>query len=157
MICYQPVPGTDWSLAIVSPDSDVLHNYHKLSFIVLPLFFFGLIIIVLLSQHIVARAIRPLDKLVRQTQSIALGNYEVYIPHSQRQDVVGRLQNSFASMLESLNFHMGSIRYTADVAKSRNEELAQATRMAEEAERQKTLSIRYLMRYNQSTDLCRLR
>ena len=139
MICYQPVPGTDWSLAIVSPDSDVLHSYHKLNFIVLPLFFFGLIIIVLLSQHIVARAIRPLDKLVRQTQSIALGNYEVYIPHSQRQDVVGRLQNSFASMLESLNFHMGSIRYTADVAKSRNEELVQATRMAEEAERQKTL------------------
>jgi len=36
---------------------------------------------------------------------------EVYIPRTTRTDVIGRLQNSFASMLESLNFHMGSVRY----------------------------------------------
>ena len=139
LVCYQPVSGTDWSLAIVCPDSDILHNYHELSYIVLPLFFVGLLVIVLFSRFVVARAIRPLGKLAKQTQRIAAGNYEVYIPHSRRKDVVGRLQNSFATMLESLNFHMGSIRYMADVAKKRNEELAQATRMAEEADRQKTL------------------
>jgi signal transduction histidine kinase len=140
-VCYRPVPGTTWSLAIVCPDSDIMKGYHKLNIIMMPLLVAGLFIILLFSRRAVSHAIRPLDRLLEQTQSIASGNYEVYIPHTRREDAVGRLQNSFAAMLQSLNFHMGSIRYTADVAKSRNEELTRATRMAEEADRQKTTFI----------------
>lgn len=44
-------------------------------------------------------------------------------------------------MLESLNFHMGSIRYTAGQAEQRNAELAQATKLAKEAVQQKTVFI----------------
>jgi signal transduction histidine kinase len=66
---------------------------------------------------------------------------EVHIPKSQRLDVIGRLQNSFATMFRYLNFHMGSVRYTTEQTKLRNEELEQATRMAKEADKQKTIFI----------------
>lgn len=41
-------------------------------------------------------------------------------------------------LLMSLIFHMDSVRYTYDQARQRNEELVEATRLAKEADRQKT-------------------
>lgn len=141
VVCYQPVLGTKWSLAIVCPDSDVLAGYYRLTYIVVPLLVIGLLVILLLCHRAVTVSIRPLNQLLDKTQTIASGNLEVYIPKSQRLDVIGRLQNSFATMLRYLNFHMGSVRYTTEQTKLRNEELERATRMAKEADKQKTIFI----------------
>ena len=137
IVCYQPVPGTNWSLALVCPDSDILGGYHKLSYIIIPLLIGGLIVILLLCHRAVKHSISPLYMLLGRTQSIADGNMEVHIPQSHREDVVGRLQNSFASMLQSLNFHMGIVRHSARQTEKRNEELAKTTQVAEEADKQK--------------------
>ena len=141
LVCYQPLPNTEWSLALVSPDSDVLAGYHRQTYIIAPLLIIGLILILILCHRTVAHAIRPINVLLDKTQSIADGNMEVHIPRSEREDAVGRLQNSFATMLQSLNFHMGSVRYTTEQARLRNEELAKATRLVEVADRQKTAFI----------------
>lgn len=141
LVCYQPVPGTTWSLAIVCPDSDMLAGYHKFSYIIIPLLAIGLLIIILLCHKFVTDAIAPINQLQVKTQQIAAGNMEIHIPRSPREDVVGRLQNSFATMLQSLNFHMGSVRYTAEQSRQRNLELVQTTRMAREADRLKTAFI----------------
>jgi signal transduction histidine kinase len=141
VVCYQPVLGTKWSLAIVCPDSDVLAGYYRLTYIVVPLLVIGLLVFLLLCHRAVTVSIRPLNQLLDKTQTIASGNMEVYIPKSQRLDVIGRLQNSFATMFRYLNFHIGSVRYTTEQAKLRNEELERATRMAKEADKQKTIFI----------------
>ena len=141
LVSYQPVPGTDWSLAIVCPDRDVLAGYDKLTYIIGPLLFIGLIIILVLCNRVVAHAISPLNGLLEKTQSIAAGNMEVHIGSTPREDAIGQLQNSFASMLSSLNFHMGSVRYISQQTKERNEELEKATRLVEEADKQKTAFI----------------
>lgn len=141
VVCYQPVLGTKWSLAIVCPDSDVLAGYYRLTYIVVPLLVIGLLVILLLCHRAITVSIRPLNQLLDKTQTIASGNMEVYIPESQRLDVIGRLQNSFATMLRYLNFHMGSVRYTTEQTKLRNEELERATRMAKEADKQKAIFI----------------
>ncbi len=141
LVTYQPVPGTPWSLALVCPDRDIMEGYHQQTYIIVPLLIVGLLFILLLCHHSVNHAIRPLNELLVKTQTIASGNMEVYIPRSEREDAVGSLQNSFASMLQRLNFHMGSVRYTTQLAQQRYEELAEATRLAEEADRQKTTFI----------------
>lgn len=141
LVTYHPVPGTSWSMALVCPDSDIMANYHQQTYILMPLLLFGLVFILLLCHHSVAHSIRPLQTLLEKTQSIATGNMEIHIPHSQRVDAVGSLQNSFASMLQRLNFHMGVVRYTTALAQRRYEELAEATRLAEEADQQKNAFI----------------
>ena len=141
LVCYQPVPGTKWSLGIVCPDSDVLAGYYRLTYIVIPLLVIGLLLILILCHRAVTHAMRPLNQLVDKTQVIASGNMEVHIPKSQRLDVIGRLQNSFATMLRALNFHMGSVRYTTEQTRLRNEELERATLLAKEADKQKTTFI----------------
>lgn len=140
-VCYQPVPGTPWSLAIVCPDSDILKGYRKQTYILGPLLILGLIAILLFCYRAVAQSIRPLNLLLEKTQSIAAGDMDIYIRHTARADVVGQLQNSFATMLQSLQFHMGSVRYTTDQTQRRNEELLHVTRLAWEAEKQKTAFI----------------
>ncbi len=141
LVCYQPVPGTSWSLALICPDRDILHHYHRLTYIVLALLAIGLVAILLLSRRAVAQATKPIRELLEKTQIIASGNYEVHIRKSTRYDAVGHLQNSFAVMLRSLNFHMGSVRYTVEQTERRNKELSEATRLAEEADKQKTAFI----------------
>jgi signal transduction histidine kinase len=138
LVCYKPVPGTSWSLAIVCPDSDVLASYHRLTYIVIPLLIIGLFVIVTLCSRAVGQTIHPLNELLDKTQSIAAGNMEVYIPHTQREDVIGNLQNSFATMTEALVEHVDSIRQTTEETKQNNEELVHAMEMAREAVRQKT-------------------
>ena len=140
-VSFMPVRGTSWSLALVCSDSDILAGFHRLTYIVVTLLVIGLIVIMLLCHRAVSHKIFPLNGLLNKTQSIAAGNMEVHIPYSQREDAVGRLQNSFAKMLQSLNFHMGSVRYSSDQARQCNEELAQATALAKEADAQKTIFI----------------
>ena len=140
-VTYRPVPDTSWGLALVCADSDILSSYHKMTYILMPLLFFGLLLILFFCRKMVNHTISPIKQLLLKTQQIAAGNMEVHIQKTKRQDAVGKLQNSFASMLQRLNFHMGSVRYLSQQAKHRNEELAAATRMEEEAERQKTAFI----------------
>lgn len=141
LVCYKPVPGTDWSLAIVCPDNDILKNYYMLSNIVIPLLIIGLLIIVLLCYRAVSQAFSNIRELLVKTRMIAEGNLEVYIRRSKRIDDIGRLQNSFAAMLQALQFHMGIVRFITDKLQLRNKELEEATKLAQEANRQKTAFI----------------
>ena len=109
-VCYQPMHGTEWSLAIVCPESDILNDYHALANIIALLIALGLLLILIFCHRVVAHAIRPINQLLTKTQTIASGNYEVHIPKSNRNDVVGRLQNSFATMLNDAGASVKTIQ-----------------------------------------------
>lgn len=141
LVCYEPVPGTDWSLAIVCPDNDILKNYYTLTNILITLLIIGLLIIVLLCYRTVSQAFSNIKQLMMKTRMIAEGNMEVYIKRSKRIDDVGRLQNSFAAMLQTLQVHIGLVSYSTDKLQQRNKELEEATKLAQEANRQKTTFI----------------
>lgn len=138
LVCYQPVRGTDWSLALVCPDNDILTSYRQLAYIIVPLLVIGLILILWFCYTTVSKAIRPLMQLEQQSQRISEGCYDEHIPHTDRSDVIGRLQNSFAQMQQSLDRHVSDIRQVNAEAAERNQELQQARMMAEEAGRQKS-------------------
>ena len=141
LVCYMALPGTPWSLALVCPNEDIMSSYHQFVKIVIIILCIGLLVILFLGNRAVSHAVRPLKQLLLKTQSIAGGNMEVYIPVSKREDAVGRLQNSFAKMLQSLNFHIGITRYVTEQTQQRNEELAEATRQVAEADKRKTTFI----------------
>ena len=141
IVSYQPVPGTNWSLALVCPERSILHNYRLLSYILVPLIIIGLLLILLFCSFTVAHAIRPLNKLADTLQHIADGHYDQPVERTPNQDVVGRLQNSFAAMQESLNSHVNDIQQMNAETMRRNEELVRASELAKEANHQKSLFI----------------
>jgi signal transduction histidine kinase len=141
IVSYQPVRGTNWSLALVCPERTLLHNYNLLAYIVSALLIVGLLLILIFSSFTVAQAILPLYNLAGKLQRLANGHYDETIPLSRHHDVVGRLQNSFAAMQESLNRHVSDIRQMNVEAERRNEELVRTSELAKEANRQKSLFI----------------
>ena len=141
LVSYQAVPGTDWSLALVCPERSILRNYNRLNYIIAPLFVIGLILVLLFSSITVAHAIHPLNKLTGNLQRIAKGRYDEQIPRSPRHDVVSRLQNSFATMQESLSDHVNNIQQMNEEASRRNEELVRTSELAKASNQQKTLFI----------------
>lgn len=141
MVSYQPIAGTQWSLALVCPEKDILQAYNKLTAVLIPLIVIGLLFILMLCRRIVAHAISPLNRLVEQSQRLAEGRYDERIAHTDRHDAVGRLQNSFAIMQKSLNRHVSAIKKVNEETEQRNEELRQASLLAEEADRQKAVFI----------------
>ena len=141
LVSYQSVPGTPWSMALVCPDSDILKGYHKLTYIIVPLLLVGWLLIMISCRKAVAHVIRPVNVLLHQSQRMAQGFYDEEITFSKRKDIVGQLQNSFATMQRSLNTHIQEVGKLADEMRLRNEELAEATHLAEEADHQKTLFI----------------
>ena len=136
-----PVPDTDWTLVLVCPDSEVLTGYYKLIGLTAALLIVGLLLILQLCYMLTRRTISPLNQLLVLTKKIVAGQYDVSIPRSSRQDVMGRLQNSFAVMQQSLFNHMNSIREAAEETKKHNLELAHAMALAEESAKKKEVFI----------------
>ena len=141
IVSYQPVPGTNWSLALVCNERTILYNYNRLAYILFPLIVIGLLFILLFSGFTVAHAIDPLFKLTETLQHFADGQYDEHIERTRHHDVVGRLQNSFAAMQESLSRHVNDIQQMNAEATRRNEELVRTSELAKEANRQKSLFI----------------
>ncbi len=141
LVCFQPIEGTDWRIALVCPERSFLHRYNNLTFLIIPLIVFGLLLILLFCHRIVRNALIPVRHLEVQAQRIADGYYDERIARTDRLDAVGRLQNSFSLMQSSLNQHISEIRRAnADIA-HRNEEMVRARQLAEESGRQKVAFI----------------
>lgn len=140
-VSYRPVEGTNWSLAVVCPDKEVLKSYYQLTYLVTLLIIVGMLVILWLCRRVVNHAISPIAYLVNKSQRIIEGHYDEQIPVSQRTDAIGLLQNSFAAMQQSLNKREQSIQQATKEWQLRNEELVEAKQKAEEAVRQKNLFI----------------
>jgi signal transduction histidine kinase len=125
-VSYCPVPGTNWSLALVCPDGDAMKSYHYLGYVIIVLILLGLLAILLRCHYVVKRMIQPINRLIDITKKMADGHYDEKIPETDNKSVVGTLQNCFAIMQRSLNERMGKLRNEVYEIGRHNEELRQA-------------------------------
>ena len=140
-VSYRQIAGTDWSLALVCPDSEILKNYNKLSYLITIITIIGLGLILWFCRRSVNQTVSPLNKLLTTSQKISKGEYDLMIPYTSREDAIGVLQNSFATMQESIHSHASDIRHTTEETQKSIEELANAMKLVEEALYQKNIFI----------------
>lgn len=137
IVFYQPIEGTEWSIALVCPEKEMLADYQKVVLLLVPILLVGLILMVLICWRIISHFIAPLDLLAVQSRDVAEGHFDQEIAGSKRIDVVGNLQNSFRTMLETINKYMADIKRVNEEAERRNAQLASAHQLALEAEQRK--------------------
>lgn len=140
-IFYRPVERTGWSIAIVCPKSDVFARYNNLLITVWVIIIIGLLLLLFACYQTVRRAMLPLKQLDSQAQRIAEGHFDEPMPESLRHDSVGRLQNSFIKMQQSLSESVSNIRRVNTELEQSNEELTHAYKLQMEANRQKAAFI----------------
>lgn len=141
-VCYAPVPGTQWSLALVCLDDEVLADYNHLVHIIIVIVVVGLLLIMVITVRLVRHNIKPINQLLLATQKIAEGNYDEMIQPTDRKDDVAQLQNAFATMQQSLVSLKKKNEETREAISKENEELEQAMRQTEESLNEKQMFIR---------------
>lgn len=127
-----------WSAGIIYPEDDIFDSYNQLVWTVLIIAVVGLGLLFVLCRLFIHRQLLPLRRLGQSAQHIADGQYDEPIPQSKNQDEVGRLQNHFHTMQQSLAMHMGELQQLSNTLKERGEVLQAAYEQAQGADRIKT-------------------
>ena len=138
IVLYRPLEGTEWSVALVCPSSELLRGYNSLNYILLPLLVIGLLLLGMGCHRIVKHFVEPLGLLARELRQIGHGDYEKVLPLSERTDLIGQLQNNFCQMRRSISQHIREAEKTKQETELRTTELEQATLLARQASEQKT-------------------
>ena len=133
LICYEPVPGTDWSAALVSPEKDVFRGFLRLDISVLIIVFFALLFILFICRRTIVQAFAPIKLLEKQAKLITDGDYFSDMPRGNENSVIGTLQNSFAHMQQVLRNNIIEVNNKTEELSKRNDELEKANTALEEA------------------------
>ena len=133
LVFYKPLENTPWSFALICWESDIFGSYNNLLYVVVPLLVIGLLLLAYFLRLIVNHFVYPLNRLASQTRHIADGHFDEPMPTSTRIDDVGRLQNSFSAMQQSLAKQISHLEQVNEETELRNAELVSATQQAEEA------------------------
>ncbi len=144
LVLRQGMERTGWTVCIVCPKRDIYKGYHRLIYIILSILFFGLLLIVAFCYMMVRHAVTPLHLLADQTKKMAQGSFDEPLPQSTRVDEIGQLQNTFATMQQSITGYVTDLQKVKEETEQRNEELIVAKAKAEEADRKKTEFIQEL-------------
>ena len=127
-----------WSASIIYPEDDLFGDYNRLLYIVLIIAIVGLAVLLLSCLIYIHHQLTPLMNLVDSAQRIAEGEYDKPIVQSRRRDEVGRLQNHFREMQESLSTRMKEMNQLSETLKERGDELQATYEQAQAAEHMKT-------------------
>jgi len=127
----------EWSAGIIYPEDDIFGDYNSLVYYVLAIAIVGLLLIFILSRTIIHRQLKPLSMLTESAQRIAKGNYFDPIPDSRQEDEIGRLQDNFQQMQQTLATHISDLEQMTATLKENNERLHATYNQAQKAERMK--------------------
>ena len=147
IVFYKPfkrtaVPGRSmeelkWSAGIIYPEDDIFGDYNRLLYDVLAIAIIGLLLLYLLCRLFIHRQLLPLRLLAKSAQHIADGNYNEIIPDTRQQDEIGRLQNHFQQMQQSLAANVGELEQLTATLQEHGEDLHAAYEKAQQADRMK--------------------
>lgn len=127
-----------WSVGIVFPEDDITADYRNLLYYVLTIALAGLLLVLVFCLLITHRQLLPLRLLTKSAQRIADGHYDEPIPDSRQHDEIGRLQDNFQHMQQSLALHVHQLEQLKNSLQERTGVLQKAYGQAQEADRMKT-------------------
>lgn len=118
--CYEPIPSSRWTLAVVFPGDELYSDVNRLKMTAGLLAAGGIfllsLVIVLISRSISG----PLRAMAKATEEMAKGNLDAPVPAVKSHDEVGILAESFRQMGESLKKYIRDLTETT-AAKERIE------------------------------------
>lgn len=147
-VFYKPfvrsaVPGRyvedlGWSIGMVYSEDDIFGDYNNLLYSVIIITVVGLLLLLVFCRIFIHRQLLPLRMLAKSAQRIAEGHYDETIPNSWHRDEVGRLQNHFQQMQQSLAVRVGEMEQLTETLEERGEMLQATYEQARAADRMKT-------------------
>jgi sigma-B regulation protein RsbU (phosphoserine phosphatase) len=130
-VAYGPVEGSDWSLAVVYPQRELLGSARKLLLAQLALLGLGLLLLALAVHGLVRRITRPLVDLTSSAARLGAGDLDAVLPEARSRDEIGTLTAAFSTMRASLKDYLRDLESTTRARERIEADLAAARRVQE--------------------------
>lgn len=109
---YTTLPSSQWVLAIVVPEDELLADLHMLNRDLLFIAIAGLILLILTIAFISSRITNPLRKLANITKDIGEGNFSINLPKTKSKDEIAQLNKSITRMQNELKVYFEDLKET---------------------------------------------
>ena len=136
----------DLPIALLSQiilEDDIMGDYNFLTYLVLIITIVGFLIFYGLCHMLIRQQLKPLRLLTRSAHRVAEGHYDETVPNTQREDEIGRLQDHFQKMQQSLTIKSKELEQLTSRLTKRGEELRKAYGQAQGSDRMKTTFLNY--------------
>ena len=133
-----------WSVGVVYPGDDIFGRHNILLWQVLAIAVMGLLLVFFLCSWIIRRQLKPVAQLVHSAHHIAEGNFNEKLPHTDRQDEIGLLQNRFEQMQHSLQKQMDKLNEETTQLRQHGDMLRAAHDKTVETDEMKTSFLHYM-------------
>ena len=141
-ISYAPVPSNGWSLAIIFPVDEFMADANKLYRNLVEIAFGGLLVIFLVILFISRSITGSLRKFTQAAEKFATGDFNVTLPPNRSRDEIGRLNNSFIYMQETLAKTIHDLQSTSYELKLSHEKLEEYNRTLEHKVDERTAELK---------------
>ena len=111
-VFYKPLGSTNWSMAIVCPESDIFAGFDRLRRAVMGIVLIGLLSMLFFFIRIITGELKPLRRLALEAETIASGQFDTQLPDFKRTDEIGQLSHSFGNMQQSLVNYIDELKKT---------------------------------------------
>ncbi len=131
-IFYKSIEFNSWKIAIAFPSGYALDeyiNYAYYSYIIIIIGFIAVIVFIIIFSRILSR---PFYNLSEASAMVSSGQFNIAIPHMDRNDEIGIIANSFARMKKDLLLYIEKLKEET----KRNERIAKELEIASEIQKQ---------------------
>ena len=111
-IFYNPVEGTDWTVALAVPAIMVYAYAVGLGVFFLILIGLALIIVRIVGWLVIRRATKPLKQLAASAKEVSKGKFNTVLPDIKHNDEIHLLRDSFEDMQQSLTKYIDELKST---------------------------------------------
>lgn len=112
---FGPVDHTnDWTMVIAAPETDFTHYSDNVNNITLLLDFIAIVIAIIFSTVLASSISKPIVRVKKALLSVSQGDFSVEIPAAHGKDEVAVLQNTTASLLQTLSDIIGQTNRIMD-------------------------------------------
>lgn len=103
-----------WTIVIAAPETDFTCYAEKVNKITILLDMIAVVIAIIFSTFLASFISKPIDRVKKALVAVAQGDFSVQIPNVHRKDEVGVLQNTAASLLDTLSNIIGETNQIMD-------------------------------------------
>jgi len=141
-IAYAPVPANGWSVAVIFPVDEFMADENKLYRNLMEIAVVGLALIFLVIFLISRSITGSLRRLTVAAEKFAEGDFNVTLPPNRSRDEIGRLNNSFIYMQETLAETIHDLQKTSDELRISHEQLEEYSRTLEQKVDERTSELK---------------
>ena len=109
-VFFKSLGDTGWSVGLVCPALDIFGGYYHLINAIIGIVIVGLLLMLMVFSGIISKQMEPLEELAYQAEAIASGRFDEELPKSDHTDEIGKLNNSFRDMQQSIVHQMEELK-----------------------------------------------